>query len=460
MTKLDKRLQEALEQIEAGADPQSVMASLPTNEAAELSGLIRLAVALREMPHTEAISSALPRSVAQAARDLPASHVQPRWRQAWSQVYLIGFAALLLAIFVGVFIAPGLLDPRPADEATATPISDATFTPQPTPLPGLTQGHFTVIGSEPVIMHDLGGVWNSTRLDPGAVVAHDGSATMFTNGGTTVQGPFNIGLLTSTDGLTWMERATVSMLRAADVPYKPKEVYVSSALVEPDGTWVMFFGTYDDFDKFGFKSRIGRATAQSPDGPWTADPQPALVPDSKGGWDESGVWAASVVRTDSGYLMLYSGADARGNSQIGMATSPDGITWQKYDDPATTGAPYALSDPVLRPDPNSDWDAVSIEQPRLVSTPQGLVMLYSSHSSGIAISVNIGAAISQDGISWTRHPLNPIFRQRDVPSSHRLGGMALLYRHDTYWLYFESVDLDGVFSDIWLAAHREGLFDE
>ncbi|UCH11387.1 MAG: T9SS type A sorting domain-containing protein, partial [Fidelibacterota bacterium] len=41
--------------------------------------------------------------------------------------------------------------------------------------------------------------------------------------------------------------------------------------------------------------------------------------------------------------------------QTGLATSPDGIHWTKYDDPSTTTTLYVASDPVLKPSVGQ-WD--------------------------------------------------------------------------------------------------------
>ena len=58
----------------------------------------------------------------------------------------------------------------------------------------------------------------------------------------------------------------------------------------------------------------------------------------------------------------------------GMATSADGTSWTKYDDPGTTEAPFAESDPVLQPSPPG-WDAEDVKY-SVMNTDPGWEMLY------------------------------------------------------------------------------------
>ena len=98
---------------------------------------------------------------------------------------------------------------------------------------------------------------------------------------------------------------------------------------------------------------------------------------------------------------------------VGMATSPDGITWAKYDDPDTTDSPYADSDPVLQAGPSS-WDKSDIWSASVLETESGWEMFYSGSYWSGAISytgpkARIGYATSPDGIHWTKYGGNPIF---------------------------------------------------
>ena len=80
-----------------------------------------------------------------------------------------------------------------------------------------------------------------------------------------------------------------------------------------------------------------------------------------GDWDDLGVWPDCVYFDGSTYHMWFGGYDGT-YSRIGYATSPDRITWTKYDDPSTTNPPFTQSDPVLIPDAG-EWDQHSVGAP-------------------------------------------------------------------------------------------------
>lgn len=121
---------------------------------------------------------------------------------------------------------------------------------------------------------------------------------------------------------------------------------------------------------------------------------------------------------------------------FGLATSPDGVTWAKYDDPATPDAPYAESDPVLHLGEEGAWDAGLVHQPRVVQTPDGWVMFYRGSKPRMPGSTGLGYATSSDGIHWARFGGNPVLTARAV---NRLNFWFtnLLYHDGTYFLSWE-----------------------
>ena len=203
------------------------------------------------------------------------------------------------------------------------------------------------------VAHGNSGEWDGKYTDPGAVFFHDGQFHMFRNGFLGWPASVQIGYLTSPDGLTWTEVSPEPVLLTDDVPYADVAALASSALVLPDGTWVMYLYLWGNAASDPESWAIARATASDPAGPWTPDEAPILLPGPEGAWDAAQVSDPSVAVTDEGYVMYFTGADAAGIRQVGMATSEDGITWTKYDDPATADAPFAESDPIFGPAANS-----------------------------------------------------------------------------------------------------------
>lgn len=352
--------------------------------------------------------------------------------------------------------------------ATSTPTLAPTTTAAPHPTSASAQfsdtmegriaaaNLFTYAGDTPIIPHGPTGTWDGQFTDPGGAVYADGLFHMFHNGFVGWPAPVAIAHATSPDGYTW-SRAADPVFSGDDLPYTGLTVLASSALVEPDRTWVLYFYTWDEVRWPTSTGGIGRATAPSPDGPWTADFDLVLAPGSEDEWDGMALRAPSVIRTDTGYVMFYSGHSMR-QAAIGMATSPDGITWTKYDDPATTDTPYAESDPVFRGSDETAWDSGVVYQPRVQLTPDGWVMLYAANTSGATTTPpQHGIAISQDGINWTR-------TDAPVIDATEAGGGAiwyteLLYQDGTYFIFFELGKI-GIGTEVYLATHTGSLNPE
>jgi predicted GH43/DUF377 family glycosyl hydrolase len=147
-----------------------------------------------------------------------------------------------------------------------------------------------------------------------------------------------------------------------------------------------------------------RATAGDPAGPWTLNPEPTLRRDV-GGWDGAGLDFPSVVHTDDGYLMTYSGSSLAEPNQVsvGVATSPDGVTWTKEPEP------------VITPGLCGDFDARTINLPRLRPTDDGFLLYYLGQEWVELTSV--GVAESADGMSWTCASPEAVLTGTDIPGS-------------------------------------------
>ncbi len=165
---------------------------------------------------------------------------------------------------------------------------------------------------------------------------------------------------------------------------------VLAAKVVYEGMYRMWYTGNGSGD---LRTNIGYAT--SPDGiAWTRQGSEPVLRYGPGSWESHGVSAPSVWHDIGANLwkMWYAGRDFRGNYSIGYATSPDGVTWTKY-----------LGNPVLRPS-TTGADDISVVSPHVVYQAGVYHMWYAGRGS----SNQIFYATSSDGVTWTKHPNNPV----------------------------------------------------
>jgi len=358
---------------------------------------------------------------------------------------MVSFVFVLSACASPATTAPTL----PATEIPVTPTALITSTPQiiATPIP-----FFTVYGNTPIVPKGQPGTWDDRYTDPGAVIYHDGMFHMFRNGFRGFPAESQVGYVISSDGYTWTKQGDEPIIETKDVPYARIAMYASSVLWE-DGCWVLFFYTWDS-SSYPSSSVIGRIT-QCVAGPaltaWLPDPEPLLEPGADGEWDDKQVLAPHVLKTDSGYVMYYSGVGDTGIQQIGMATSNDGVQWVKYNDPSTTTAPFAESDPVFQPGEKDAWDAGWVHQPRVFQTSEGWTMIYRGTSEPRGSIMRLGFATSQDGIHWERFSGNPVFKPRDIKGVRQFWFTNAILKDGVYYLFVEG-DINQT-TQIYLATH-------
>lgn len=325
-------------------------------------------------------------------------------------------------------------DPSPTVAASSTP-EPITFAPP----------NFIFQGQDPsvpVVTHNPSTQIKNLYINPGAVVFHEGQFHMFFNSFTTWPGVVEIGYMTSNDGYRWQMVQETPVFVTDQIPFGDGKADVSSVIVLADETWVMYFHTVGG-------GEIGRATASSPQGPWTVEAEPVLRPGGQSAWDRFELGWPSVVQDGREYRMYY-GAKTVSGFAIGMAISTDGLHWEKYDDPDTLDDPYAESDPVMTGE--VDWEYNKVDRPRVVKSPDGWVMIY---QAGIRIEER-GLALSNDGIHWEKYPDNPVFHREVFPLPNaRTWDTNLLYQDGTYYYFMELGTLNG--TDLYLTTHDGSL---
>ena len=119
--------------------------------------------------------------------------------------------------------------------------------------------------------------------------------------------------------------------------------------------------------------------------------EPVLFPGSPNTWDSWAVHPGAIIKDGDQYRMYYTGfADPYGQWGIGLATSTDGINWEKYPNPLLYGT--------------SGWE-FQIGASSVIKHNGTYFLFYAGRNLPV---YKIGLATSTDGINFTRYSGNPI----------------------------------------------------
>lgn len=332
-----------------------------------------------------------------AVRDTVVPLARRRKVPDWAIAGVAAAAVVVLIGSVGVFSALRSSSGDPV--ATAPPSTTSTageVVDPPADSPAVLISTDPVIGSESATEDDL--------------------LRFFTIGDVVISGGLFHALLgieaadsemrhvTSTDGSTWdVDEVPVDMTGADDA----KQMRATTLLQLDDGSWVGYFDVMRDLGGFGdhqYRYWVYRGTAPDVSGPWTIDADPTLDAGVEGSWDGGWVRNASVMPTEDGWTMYYLGGkavtDDAGSGQVGIATSIDGIVWEKS------------SEPVFAGDEESRFEDGGLNRIQVKRIGDEFVLTYAGRTGG-----NRGLATSGDGTTWVRDERNPILTNLEVPRS-------------------------------------------
>jgi hypothetical protein len=107
--------------------------------------------------------------------------------------------------------------------------------------------------------------------------------------------------------------------------------------------------------------------------------------------------------------------------------------------------PYEMN-PVFRGLGGQAWDAKIRERGWIVRDGDAWRMWYTGYDGSDKPQMMLGYATSPDGLSWTRHPVNPIYRE------HWVEDMMIVKQGDTYYMFAEGLD-----DQAQLLTSRDGL---
>jgi predicted GH43/DUF377 family glycosyl hydrolase len=194
---------------------------------------------------------------------------------------------------------------------------------------------------------------------------------------------------------------------------------------------------------FSWRPKKSIALVESKDGLAWGEPTVVLGPNQASGWEED-VNRPVVLKEGDRYRMWYTG-QARGKSRIGCATSRDGKTWER-----------AADKPVLSPE--QPWEKVAVMCPHvLYDDKQKLYRMW--YSGGEQYEPDaIGYATSADGLKWTRHEKNPVFRPdpKSAWEKDRVTACQVVRQGDWHVMFYIGF-ADKDHAQIGLARSKDGV---
>jgi predicted GH43/DUF377 family glycosyl hydrolase len=208
------------------------------------------------------------------------------------------------------------------------------------------------------------------------------------------------------------------------------------SLLREDGKYRMWFS---------WRPKRSVALVTSDDGLSWSEPTIVLGPNKASGWEDD-INRPVVIKDGTKYRMWYTG-QAKEKSWIGCATSTDGKVWDR-----------AADKPVLSAE--QPWERAAVMCPHVIyDEKQKLYRMW--YSGGEQYEPNaIGYATSTDGLKWTKHEKNPIFRPdpKSPWEKDRVTACQVVKRGDWYIMFYIGFR-DRDHAQIGLARSKDGVTD-
>ena len=303
------------------------------------------------------------------------------------------------------------------------------------------QFNFYDVTNQPVLTYGAPNDWDDAVVwNPAVIKDGDTLRMWYTGYNEAVNSPWTIpqiGYAWSLNGINWNKYSGNPVVQA-DYLWESLKLYSCAVIKEAD-TFKMWYGAAYWSSPTSYvvspAKKIGYAWSFNGID-WIKHPEPVMEVGAPSEWNDDFIVPYTVIKEADEYKMWYWAGRygfpfEESLPQTGLATSPDGIQWTKYDDPATVNAPYAHSDPVL-PVGNTflnHWDAHRAIEPVVMQIDNEYIMFYTGASFMVGSpGVCRGFATSADGIHWQKSVHNPILVDDiAVWGQHLYGGSVLFY---------------------------------
>jgi len=272
-----------------------------------------------------------------------------------------------------------------------------------------SQGEWIDYTGNPVLEPGPSG-WDVYMIADPSVLYENGVYMMWFHGHPYEGSHARIGVANSTDGVNWTKYSGNPII-ASSRPWEESHVYLMS-VIKDNGVYKMWYtGRSYLGAKIGF--------ANSTDGfSWTKYVGGPVLDAGLGvSWDSKHVAEPSVIKEGSTYKMWYRGQNGT-ISQIGYATSPDGLNWTKY-----------AGNPILQIGSPGALDSLGVGAPSVIKEPGEYKMWYTVNNGSIT---RICYATSPDGILWTKHADNPALQK----SGMNVASPTVIRVNSTYKMWY------------------------
>ena len=233
---------------------------------------------------------------------------------------------------------------------------------------------------------------------------------------------------TSVDGITWA-RSDSPVLVPTSGAWDATNVETPTVVVLPDKSFRMYYA--GDRDPHAHAFDIGMATSRDGKTWEKSNQNPLLRRGKKGQFDSLAAFDPSVLLKDGRYWMWYAGISDIYQCAIGLATSTDGLTWEKHGLVLELDQERKHEDDAGITEPHVIWNGKDFEMFYVPLGPEGKVL------------GPIYRATSRDGKHWTKHR-EPILAQGTGPHWTRtsVSSPSVLLENGSYLMWYAGIDTD------------------
>jgi len=186
----------------------------------------------------------------------------------------------------------------------------------------------------------------------------------------------------------------------------------SASVIKDQGNYKMWYQAN------GTHWQIGLATSN--DGiNWTKyENNPVIVPANESGFQEAEVLEPAVLKTDIYRMWFKSNNQGDTQSRLRLATSTDGLNWQKNPQPILIG--------------EKSWENKGVANPTVIYKDGKYLMWYMAW--GYSLPWKIGYAESTDGINWIKYANNPL----SLPNLGHVGAPHVIYENNKFYMVYHT----------------------